>query len=225
MNWIKSDTLSQIRGVVHGFLNKEFGGDPSDVAGLCGLDEIVTLKQVHGSDVFVIKNRLEKPSGQKGDAIVSNLRGAGIGVFTADCVPILFADKSASSVAAVHAGWRGMLSQVANAALIKMKKNFGVEPEEICAVIGPCIGRCCYEIGDGVASLFINKFDDSGGYLFKTDGSKYVLDLKEANRIALMKEGVRVDVINICTKCDERFNSYRREGKGVKTQLSFIGLV
>ncbi len=226
MYWVKSERLSKIKGIVHGFLDKRFNGNVQGITKLTGLDRIATLKQVHSSDVFVVRNGLDINSEREGDAIVTDQRGIGVGVFTADCVPLLFVDKSASYVAVAHAGWRGTLSQIAKATLLEMNRSFGVRPEEVHAVIGPSIGKCCYEVGEDVASLFVNRFGDSDRYVFKKKGSKYILDLKEANRVYLFEGGVRdIDIINVCTKCNAAFNSYRREGKGVMSQLSFIGLL
>lgn len=226
MAWIRSRRLSNIRGVVHGFSNREFGGDIEEEAGRFGLRGIFTLTQVHGRDVFVIKDPFGEVRGQKGDAIVTCLRGLGIGVFTADCLPILFVDRSASVVAVAHAGWRGTLSQITRATLLEMERNFGIHPGRVVSVIGPSIGRCCYEVGEDVSSLFMDRFKDWECYLFKKNDSKYVLDLREANRIALMECGVRdIEVLDICTRCEGDFHSFRRDGKGVGAQLSFIGLV
>lgn len=225
MNWVKSQSLSKIRGVVHGFSNRGFNGSLSDAAGIFELSNIATLNQIHSSKVFVIEDKFKELE-QKGDALVADLKGTGVGVFTADCVPILLVDRSASVVAAVHAGWRGTLSQVAKATLIEMKRSFGIAPSRICAAVGPSIGACCYEVGEEVASLFMNKFSDCERYLFRKGDSKYVLDLKQANRYALAREGVEdVEVIGICTKCSGGFHSYRRDGKKVGNHLNFIGLI
>ncbi len=226
MDWIKSESLSKIGGVVHGFSNRNFNGDISEAAEFFGLSRIATLDQIHGGAVFVIKDGFKEESAQKGDAIVTNLRGAGIGVFTADCVPILLAERSASAVSVVHAGWRGTLSQITKATLLEMRKNFGIKPSKVSAAAGPSIGACCYEVGEDVGSLFMNKFRDWESFLFRKNDYKYTLDLQEANRIALAKEGVEeIEVIKICTKCSREFHSYRRDGKRVGNQLSFIGLV
>lgn len=225
MNWVKSQGLSKIRGVVHGFSNKGFNGSLSEAAGLFGLSGIATLDQIHSSEVFVIKDKFKELE-QKGDALILDLKGMGAGVFTADCVPILLVDRSASVAAAVHAGWRGTLSQIAKATLIEMEKSFGIAPSRICAAVGPSIGACCYEVGEDVASLFMDKSSDWERYLFRKGNSKFVLDLKEANRHTLAREGVEdIEVIGICTKCSREFHSYRRDGKKVGSQLNFIGLI
>jgi hypothetical protein len=129
-------------------------------------------------------------------------------------------------VAVVHAGWRGALCQIAQKTLQEMRRHFGTDPSRVHVVLGPSIGKCCYEVGEDVASPFRGKFKDNERYLFKKGNSKYILDLKEINRLSLLEEGVKsVEVMNICTKCDNNFHSYRRDGKKVGTQLSFIGLV
>ena len=226
MSWIKSQSLSEIGGIVHGFSNKKFNGSVSDIARYFGLNNIATIDQTHSSDVLVINDGFKDLSREKGDAIITDLRGIGIGVFTADCVPILFAEKAGSLVAVVHAGWRGTLSQVPIATLTEMKKRFGIEPSRVSCVVGPSIGGCCYEVGEDVASQFIYKFDNWKDFLFRKNNLKYILDLKGANRINLSKEGVKdIEVINICTKCGSDFHSYRRDGENAGKQLSFAGLV
>ncbi|GBD39901.1 Laccase domain protein YfiH [bacterium HR37] len=225
---IRSQILSSVGGVVYGFLDRSSGEE--DIVGIArafGLESIVTLKQVHGNRVWVVKDAFAKDVGwHKGDGLITNLRGVGIGVFTADCAPILFVDESSLVVAAVHAGWRGTLSKVVKSALWEFRKVFGIPSSRVYAVIGPSIGRCCYEVGGDVASLFIKEFGKDMPFLYKGKNSKYVLDIKEANSTILRCEGVeRVEVIEVCTRCNKDFYSYRRDGKGSGRQLSFIGLV
>ncbi len=226
MSWIKSQSLSRIGGVVHGFSDREFNGSLSQAARYFGLDSIATLNQVHSGKVFIIRDGFKDATMGNGDALITGLKGIGIGVFTADCVPILLAEKSGSIIAVVHAGWRGTLSQISRATLIEMKKGFGIEPSAFSCVVGPSIGGCCYEVGEDVASQFINKFEDWKDFLFRKDNAKYMLDLKEANRISLSKEGVKeIEITGFCTKCNTDFHSYRRDGKNAGKQFSFIGLV
>ncbi|MFQ5787969.1 MAG: peptidoglycan editing factor PgeF [Thermodesulfobacteriota bacterium] len=226
MNSVFSYKLSKISSVVHGFLNKRFVGESIEAAHYFGLNEIATLKQIHSNSVFIIKDKFNSDKEENGDAIVSSLRNLGIGVYTADCLPILLADRNAAVVAVVHAGWRGTLLQIAESTLLRMGKNFGIESNNVFAAIGPSIGRCCYEVGQDVAKQYMNKFEDWDTYLFKKNGSKFMLDLREANRLGLKMAGVKeVEVIDICTKCNKEFHSFRRDGKGVGKQLSLIGLV
>jgi copper oxidase (laccase) domain-containing protein len=110
--------------------------------------------------------------------------------------------------------------------LEKIDEEYGLKPWDLKAVIGPSVGKCCYEVGGDVASVFRDGFDDWREYLVETDGCKYMLDLPGINRRALERAGVaEIEVLAICTKCNPNFYSYRREGKGVGSQLSVIGLV
>lgn len=226
MAWVKSDLLSGIRGVVHGFSDRKFSGNPEDAAARFGLESITTLNQIHSRRIFIMDEDNLEIGGENGDGIITNLRGNGIGVFTADCVPILLADRYGTVLGVAHAGWRGTLSRIVGNTLTRMKKSFGVKPEDVCAALGPSIGVCCYEVGQEVATLFIDQFDDSRRYLFERENSKYMLDLKYLNRVLFEQAGVRmIEVIDVCTKCAARFYSYRREGRGVGSNLSFIASV
>ena len=226
MGWIKSDTLSKLSGLVHGFSNRLFNGDLKETARNFGLSTVFTLAQVHSADVIVLEDGFKKEPGRKGDAIITGRKGMGIGVFTADCVPILLVDESVSCVAVAHAGWRGTLQRVSQKTLQGMCRHFRTDPSRVHVVLGPSIGKCCYEVGEDVASPFMEKFKDGERYLFRKGNSKYMLDLREINRLSLLEEGVKsVEVMNMCTKCDNNFHSYRRDGKNVGSQLSLIGLV
>jgi len=228
MGWIKSRILSSLPGVAHGFGDRNVNGNPAEVAEFFGFSGIARLNQVHGDGVFVLGDGdgLGEARVSDGDAVVTSLRGIGIGVSTADCVPILLADAGGTVAGAVHAGWRGTMLRISDSALRKIDEEYGLKPSRLNAVIGPSVGKCCYEVGEDVASLFRGGFDDCSEYLVETDGCKFMLDLPGINRNALEKAGVAdIEVLGICTKCNPDFYSYRREGKGVGSQLSIIGLV
>jgi hypothetical protein len=189
---------------------------------------LARLNQVHGKKVFVLREKAAPGTGKvsQGDAIVTSLRGIGIGVSTADCVSILLTDHDGTIAGAVHAGWRGTALRILDSTLKEIHDEYGLTSSALRAVIGPSVGKCCYEVGEDVASLFRDGFDDLGVYLVKTDGCKYMLDLPGINRDMLEKAGVaEIENLGICTKCNPDFFSYRREGKGVGSQLSVIGLV
>lgn len=226
MNSVISQNLSGISGVVHGFLSKNFIGDIDEAAHFSGLERIYTIKQVHSNIVFLLNDELTKGKRREGDAIVTGMRKIGVGVYTADCVPLLLVDGEAKVVAAVHAGWRGTLSGIVNRTIKRIEKDFGILSSNISAAIGPSIGMCCYEVGEEVAVQFMNKYDACSEFLHKKNDSKYFLDLRLANVRNLLDAGVaNFDVMDICTMCNRDFHSYRREGKVVDKQLSFIGLI
>lgn len=225
MCFLKSKRLKLMDGIVHGFSDRVAGADASLVEKYSKLPRIAQLKQIHSADVIVLDDIENHDDLTEGDSIITSLKDVGIGIRTADCVPILLADKNKSVVAAVHAGWRGTLYEIAVNTVNTINSEYGISPSELTSVIGPSISSCCYEVGEDVATLFKERFSDCDQYLFESGESKYVLDLSTANKIALEKAGVlEIENVDTCTKCNENFYSYRREGKGVSTQLSFIAL-
>ncbi|HVY55979.1 MAG TPA: peptidoglycan editing factor PgeF [Thermodesulfobacteriota bacterium] len=227
MGWIKSETLSELKGVSHGFSDRNADLSPGGIKEAFGFSRIARLNQVHGKDVFVLRDRPEAGEGRvsDADAIITSIGGIGIGVATADCVPILLTDVGGTVAGAVHAGWRGTVLRILDSVVEKINGEYGIEPSEIIAVIGPSVGMCCYEVREDVASHIREGFDDWDKHLVRKGGAEYMLDLPGINRGLLEKAGVkRIEIVGICTKCNADFYSYRREGKGVGSQLSVIGL-
>ena len=172
---------------------------------------MVSLKQIHSGSVLFADRDFGCVG--EGDALISGQPGRTLSIRTADCLPILLADRRTGAVAAIHAGWRGTVAQIAPAAVSRMTEEFGSKPEDIIAAIGPGIGPCCYEVGDEVA----RQFGESG--------SRH-LNLAEHNRRQLEKVGVcpaNIDVISPCTFCNvDEFFSYRREGERAGRMISYI---
>jgi len=225
MNFVQSKRLSSIEGIVHGFADRNVCADLSEIEQRFELSKIAQLKQVHSAEVLILEDIENHDDLSEGDALITDLKGVGIAIRTADCVPILLVDDRQSVIAAVHGGWRGTLSEIAMNTVRLIESKYGISPSKLTAVIGPSIKKCCYEVGEDVASLFEERGQNSNQYLFNSRESKYMLDLSLANKLGLQKAGVLdIEVINICTKCNDSFYSYRREGRGVNTQLSFIAL-
>jgi len=177
--------------------------------------------QVHGSDVRLINKLGEaKPAADaRGDtiycdAIISNAPGVLAGVKTADCVPILIGDPQAGAFAAVHAGWRGTLAEVATKALKRMITEYQTNPLDVRVAIGPAAAACCYEVGTDVMDAFRNSFP-SQDLFTETRTDHACIDLLSANLAQLVSAGVDRDRINLaplCTMCrTDLFFSYRRE--------------
>ncbi len=171
----------------------------------------VTLRQIH-SDIVRDAHGL-KDREQEGDALVTNEAGLGIGVRTADCVPILLIDSKQRAIAAVHAGWRGTASEIVRCTIRKMFGTFGSEPENIWAAIGPCIRECCYEVGPEVMARFGKQ-------------GRGNLDLPGTNARQMEGAGVPAEQIIdscLCTACQlQSFYSYRREPQDPGRLLSAI---
>ena len=178
--------------------------------------------QVHGSDVRLIKDLVDaKPAeGTQGetvycDAIVSNATGVMAGVKTADCVPILIGDPKTGSFAAVHAGWRGTLAEVATKALDRMVDEYKTEPANVRVAIGPAAGSCCYEVGADVIGAFHERFPDQHELFTETRQHHACINLLQANQRQLISAGIkpyRINIAPLCTMCrPDLFFSYRRE--------------
>ncbi len=149
------------------------------------------------------------------DALITNTPGTALAAFTADCTPILLADPIIGAVGAVHAGWRGTASRIAAKAVDAMVCAYGCRPENICAAIGPNISQCCFETDADVPSAMLDAYGDEANASILSAGSKYYVNLKSINALALRQVGVtQIIISNLCTCCDpDRFWSHRRTGK------------
>lgn len=145
------------------------------------------------------------------DGLITNTPGLALVVFTADCTPILLHDPITGAVGAVHAGWRGTAMDIAGKAVTAMAKAFGCDPENIRAAIGPNIGSCCFETDGEVPEAMIKTFGNAVEEFIRSAGNKYYVNLKEINRYALSRVGVkRMEVSDACTACQhQRFWSHR----------------
>jgi purine-nucleoside/S-methyl-5'-thioadenosine phosphorylase / adenosine deaminase len=196
-----------------------------------GVKEVVTLTQVHGREVIVIRRGEPPLSGRpEADVLVSNAPDIAIAVRAADCVPVLLADRASGAVAAVHAGWRGTAARAAVAAVDTLSREFGTRPADLIAAVGPSIGSCCYEVGtelvDAFAAAgherylidrwFISPPSQRGAHPLasRADG-KLRLDLAGANRDQLVLAGMRESNIHnsgLCTAMHlDVLTSYRVE--------------
>jgi YfiH family protein len=201
----------------------------------------VTLKQIHSDSIRVVTSAKIPNEPAKGDALITRTTGLLLTVQVADCVPILLADTKNRAVAAIHSGWRGTLNRIAEKALGRMRMEFGTDPEQVLAGIGPCIGACCYEVGTDVAMEFASQFPNArewfeGPFDKLASGEndpnwlpwltmrppghpppepKVQLNLIAANRWMLQNAGVPASKIlssDFCTSCrTDLFFSYRRE--------------
>jgi hypothetical protein len=186
------------------------------VSALGGRWKLAACWQVHGSDVLVIRDPGDPRSeGERCDALATNLKGLLLGVKTADCVPILLADSRRGACAAVHAGWRGTLAGIVPRALAALREEFGTDPRDVRAAVGPAALGCCYEVGEEVINPFREKFDDADSLFTGTTEGHALVDLHEANRRQLVAAGVpagRVYLLPLCTMCrPDLFFSYRKD--------------
>lgn len=185
------------------------------------------LEQVHSSIVHFIDGVPAKSP--RGDALVTRLPGLLLVIKSADCLPVLLVDVGRRVVTAVHCGWKGTLRRILEKAVTGMRDHYGSNPEEILAAFGPGIGAGCYEVGEEVRRSYLKeKFPASIFRPIPGRHSKYFFDLEGANRLQLVSQGIKKEhifTVGVCTHCDERYPSYRRDGNRTGRMLSFIGMI
>jgi YfiH family protein len=178
------------------------------------IHQLAWLRQVHSATA------VSATAGDCGeaDALVSDRPGLALTVATADCVPILLA--SGGSLAAIHAGWRGLAGNIIAKTLTRMT----VEPVELTAWIGPAIGPCCYEVGSEVAQMVARASNPT--VIRPGSGAKPHLDLQAAASTQLTLSGVNdIRTVEGCCYCDEeRLWSHRRDGPGAGRNRAFVWL-
>jgi len=196
-----------------------------------GLDWLCASRQVHGATV----QRVREITGSGGEAVAIDADGhatalAGVGamVLTADCMPVALGAETANGVGVVamaHAGWRGLAAGVLEEAVHALRELGASDPIE--AVVGPCAGVCCYEVGEEVHAAFADRADLGGpGRTAEEYRRGKNIDLRAIAGDTLRAAGVaRVSHAEACTICDERFFSHRRQGKSAGRQagIAWVG--
>lgn len=211
---------------------------------------LITLKQVHSDVIHVVRTR---DSNQlTGDGLVTNIPGIVLGVQTADCFPVLLVDRKNRAIGAFHAGWRGTLQRIATKGLGIMRHEYGSDPKDVWAAIGPGIQKCCYAVGEEVRSQFESQFDyarDLFHEVYSPDpirqkypllflnvrppghgetATRLYLDLVEANRRQLVLAGIpekQISLLNRCTSCTRgMLFSYRAENGKTGRMMAVVGV-
>ncbi len=182
-------------------------------------EQTVFTKQQHGDIVRVVTAEncgegLLRDVPEVCDGLITDRPGVALVTFSADCTPILLFDPVSRAVGAVHAGWRGTAQGIAARAVEAMVREFGCEPENIQAAIGPCISKCCFETDADVPEAMIQALGGQALPAISQQGEKYHVDLKFCNALWLQHAGVAaVDISPDCTACrPDRYWSHRRVG-------------
>ncbi|MEQ8966341.1 MAG: peptidoglycan editing factor PgeF [Azospirillaceae bacterium] len=177
-----------------------------------GAGRLVTVYQVHSAEAVTVERPWAAEDAPRADALATDRRGLALGILTADCAPVLLADAEAGVIGAAHAGWKGALGGVAEAAIVAMEE-LGARRERIGAAIGPTIGAESYEVGEDFRERFLADDPASGAFFRRPDGAaRPFFDLSGyvAGRLAAAGVG-RVAAHDGDTCADEaRFFSYRR---------------
>jgi purine-nucleoside/S-methyl-5'-thioadenosine phosphorylase / adenosine deaminase len=201
--------------------------DVRALAEAVGTRDVAMVTQVHGRGVIVIRKGEPIPAQRpEADALISDAPDIAIAVRAADCVPLLMADRARGVVAAVHAGWRGTAARVAVAAVDALGREFGTQPSDLIAAIGPNIGACCYEVGtelvDAFAAAGHERYLIDRWFLARppargsSERPGLRLDVARSNIDQLVLAGVPEDQIyasGLCTAMHlDVLTSYRKEG-------------
>ncbi len=190
---------------------------------------LVTVRQVHSPDVVAVTQAFAEDSRPVADALVTDRPGLLLGILTADCVPVLFADAAAGVIGAAHAGWKGAIGGVTDATIAAME-GLGARRDRMVCAIGPCIGRSSYEVTEDFADRFEEADADNGRFFSQGRPGHLQFDIGGYVAARLAGAGIgRVELLDEDTYSQpERFFSYRRachrgEG-GYGRQMAMIGL-
>jgi len=190
---------------------------------------LATVHQMHSPTVVEVERPWPQDERPQADAMVTNRPGLLLGVLTADCAPVLFADAEAGVVGAAHAGWRGAVAGVTDATLEALEQ-LGARRERIAAVVGPCIAQPSYEVDDGFRARFTEEAEANGQFFVPGPAGKPHFDLPGYVLHRLENAGVgQAEALGFDTYPDaNRFYSYRRSTHlgepSYGRQISMIGL-
>lgn len=257
---LRSELLSSVPGIIHGLtyrvegIGKADGNigysaprDKDDAwemrkqwSDAVGVDpeNMVLVGQEHGREVFQVQPQhagagASPDSTQAGhaDALITEHPGLVLTTLHADCLPILMVDPERPAIAAVHAGWRGTVADVAGATVSAMQDAFGTDPADLLVYMGPAIGGCCNEVGPEVTAAWrkqVREFGPLAELAVTKPGPKEHFDVPRANTLLLQRAGVQpehMEVSSICTKCNtDDWFSHRGHGPTAGRQAALIML-
>ena len=177
-------------------------------------ESITLTDQTHTANVRVIREEDKGKGWAKErdyhdiDALVTNFPGICLSVYVADCVPILLVDPKKRAIGAAHSGWRGTVARVGEKTLAVMEREYGCEPSDVIATIGPSIGLSCYEVSEDVIMEIKKAFRSAvwPSLFYKKENGRYQLDLRKACEVTLLEAGVcpeHITVSDLCTACNK----------------------
>lgn len=202
----------------------------ADILG-CELDDFVLSHQTHTTNVRVI-TKDDKGKGitkdrdyEDVDGLITNIPGIVLSTFYADCVPLFFLDPVKKAIGLSHSGWRGTVNKMGKVTVEKMMAEYGSNPKDIIAVVGPSICVDCYEVSMDVAGAFLASFsgaDNLDRIVIPKSDEKAMLDLWQANLAVLMEAGIpkeNISLPDICTACNKDILFSHRASNGKRGNL------
>lgn len=242
--WIKHGFSTRLGGVsagIHSTMNLGFlNGDNPDcvfknyqrICNAIGIEpeSIVHAKQTHKDQYRVVsaedrgKGFCKERDYDDIDALITNHSGITLTILTADCVPVYLVDPVQKAIGLVHSGWRGTVQRISPKTIHGMTQNFGTNPKDIIAVIGPCICQSCFEVGDEVATVFQEEFGkDAFERINKPLDGRAHISLSDAITTSLLECGVQNNNIvqsGLCTACNSDLLFSHRITQGKRGTLA-----
>ncbi|MBK5252161.1 MAG: peptidoglycan editing factor PgeF [Peptostreptococcaceae bacterium] len=182
------------------------------------LENAVFTNQVHGDKIAVIDESFRGEDFWMGkrtieaDGLITNIQRKPLIAFFADCAGIFIADPVHKAIGISHAGWKGTAKEIGRKTIEAMARSFGTKAPDCIAAVGPSIGPCCFEVEKDVAEVFLKLYGESVVLMSENPGRRKV-DLWEANRLGLIRAGVRdenIEISGLCTYCrNDLFYSHR----------------
>lgn len=190
---------------------------------------VITAIQVHGDDILMVDGTdADTARRLTGDGLVTDRPEVAVGIRTADCVPLLMFDPRRRVIGAIHAGWKGAVLDIAGKAVGVFADRFLSNPGDINAVVGPSVGRCCYDVGPEVIRAMSGRPWSDGLFDSGRPDGRSMFDLGRAVTCQLVDSGLdpkNIVTIPLCTSCrDDLFYSHRAEGGRAGRQISAIML-
>ena len=199
-------------------------------------ENMVLSQQTHTTNVRVVTEKdkgkgIVKPLDYTDvDGMVTNIHGICLVTFYADCVPLYFVDPVQKAIGLSHSGWRGTVGKIGKETIRKMEEQYGSDPKDILAAVGPSICMDCYEVSEDVILEFQKNFEERywKDLFYRKENGKYQLDLWKANEIIFKESGIlpeHIAVTNVCTHCNsEILYSHRTSGDRRGNLAAFLAL-
>lgn len=248
MTLLQFERLAREPGLVHGFTTRPQNYAPHRGIGAEGavdarhracellgvsFDRLVSPQQVHGAELVVVTSS-DVGCGREGrdsalrfvDGLACGIPGVPLILMSADCPLVCAYDPGVPAVGATHASWQGTVAGATRQMIQVMQRELGCEPARMLAAIAPSAGPCCYEVGEEVRRIAATRMPDVESF-FRPRAGKYLLDLWSANRAQLTESGVpdaRIETAGLCSICDPRFWSHRRDGATAGRSALIVGL-
>ncbi|OQA78153.1 MAG: Laccase domain protein YfiH [bacterium ADurb.Bin243] len=194
------------------------------------IDRMTSSDQVHGVELRAVRSCSEDAG--ECDGLFTDAKNTVLSMYFADCTPLFFYDPVKKAIGLSHAGWRGTVGDIASKSVGFMKEKYGSSAGDIIAVIGPSIGKCCFEVGSEVEAEFTEKLNNINVKEYigvkEERAGKFYIDLKAINKKLLESAGIKSENIHVhdaCTSCmKDFFYSYRRDAgdTGRMAALAFI---